>query len=53
MYVFIYAFNKNENTEHGFEGKRRGMSEGLEGGKDREKYWNDNKNLKEFHKLGN
>lgn len=24
MYVFIYAFNKNENTEHGFEGEQEG-----------------------------
>lgn len=30
---------------------RRGMSEGLEREKEREKYWKGNKNLKEFHKL--
>lgn len=41
---------KTQNMD--LKASRRGMSEGLQGGKEREKYWNDNKNLKEFHKLG-
>lgn len=52
MNVYIYPFNNNKTGAMDLEKSRRGMSEGLERGKEREKYWNGYKNLKEFHKFG-